>query len=207
MLPRCPSCCVILYCLPAPRDFDASVPHRFVLMGIPLVIWKDPTASSGSSGSSSTSEGWHVFTDACPHRLVPLSEGRITPGGRLECPYVSGWLQRLCERLTSIAEDVCFRCCCAAVLAAAEPLLYWGMLGCIGRSAQKQMQVNPLAGLFYSPSPWCLRTQPPTVCDLVLLLLSHLSAALCGTHACVAAWCCSMAGSSMVQEAARLFLR
>lgn len=33
---------------------------------------------------------WHAFHDACPHRLVPLSDGRITPSGELECPY-HGW--------------------------------------------------------------------------------------------------------------------
>jgi phenylpropionate dioxygenase-like ring-hydroxylating dioxygenase large terminal subunit len=59
------------------------VPHRFVLLGIPLVIWHDQT-------SSSDGQGWRVFVDACPHRLVPLSEGRVTAAGRLECPYVSG---------------------------------------------------------------------------------------------------------------------
>lgn len=69
------------------RDFDASVPHRFVLLGIPLVIWHDPTWRS--SGSNSDSQGWRVFADVCPHRLVPLSEGRVTSSGRLECPYVS----------------------------------------------------------------------------------------------------------------------
>jgi hypothetical protein len=80
-------------CTFACRDFDSTVPHRFVLMGIPLVIWYDPTYNSSSS-SSDSSQGWRVFTDACPHRLVPLSEGRVTPTGRLECPYVSGVLQQ-----------------------------------------------------------------------------------------------------------------
>lgn len=69
------------------RDFDAAVPHRFVLLGIPLVIWHDPTWRS--SNSNSGSQGWRVFADVCPHRLVPLSEGRVTSSGRLECPYVS----------------------------------------------------------------------------------------------------------------------
>jgi phenylpropionate dioxygenase-like ring-hydroxylating dioxygenase large terminal subunit len=82
-----------LHVLSPCRDFDPAVPHRFVLMGIPLVIWHQP-ASSGSkhhSGSSSGSGGsWRVFADVCPHRLVPLSEGRITPAGLLECPY-HGW--------------------------------------------------------------------------------------------------------------------
>lgn len=62
------------------RDLDATKPCRFVLMGIPLVIWWDPAASA-----------WRVFKDVCPHRLVPLSEGRINKSGRLECGY-HGWV-------------------------------------------------------------------------------------------------------------------
>jgi len=30
---------------------------------------------------------WRCFLDQCPHRLVPLSEGRIDEGGRLQCSY------------------------------------------------------------------------------------------------------------------------
>jgi nitrite reductase/ring-hydroxylating ferredoxin subunit len=63
-------------------------------MGIPLVIWHQPATSGRShrsSGSSSSSRGsWRAFADVCPHRLVLLSEGRITAGGLLECPY-HGW--------------------------------------------------------------------------------------------------------------------
>jgi phenylpropionate dioxygenase-like ring-hydroxylating dioxygenase large terminal subunit len=63
-------------------------------MGIPLVIWHQPAASGRSHRSSSSSSNgggsWRVFADVCPHRLVPLSEGRITPAGLLECPY-HGW--------------------------------------------------------------------------------------------------------------------
>jgi len=39
------------------------------------VIWKD------GSGT------YRCFRDACPHRLVPLSDGRIAPNGELQCPY------------------------------------------------------------------------------------------------------------------------
>ena len=31
-----------------------------------------------------------VFDDACPHRLAPLSDGRIDKWGRLQCAY-HGW--------------------------------------------------------------------------------------------------------------------
>lgn len=33
---------------------------------------------------------WRAFSDVCPHRLVPLSDGRVTPEGQLECAY-HGW--------------------------------------------------------------------------------------------------------------------
>ena len=31
-----------------------------------------------------------MFADKCPHRLAPLTEGRINEEGLLECPY-HGW--------------------------------------------------------------------------------------------------------------------
>ncbi|KAK3190155.1 hypothetical protein Dsin_029716 [Dipteronia sinensis] len=34
--------------------------------------------------------GKKVFDDACPHRLAPLSDGRIDKWGRLQCAY-HGW--------------------------------------------------------------------------------------------------------------------
>jgi nitrite reductase/ring-hydroxylating ferredoxin subunit len=34
---------------------------------------------------------WHAVSDACPHRLAPLSQGRVEPkSGCIECPY-HGW--------------------------------------------------------------------------------------------------------------------
>ncbi|NER00361.1 MAG: Rieske 2Fe-2S domain-containing protein, partial [Cyanothece sp. SIO2G6] len=60
-------------------DLDKATPTRFTLLGQDLVIWWEPQA-----------ETWRVFEDRCPHRLVPLSEGRINESGQLECPY-HGW--------------------------------------------------------------------------------------------------------------------
>lgn len=48
--------------------------YKFTLLNTPIVIWRDGAAV-------------RAFKDACPHRLVPLSEGRIAPNGCLECPY------------------------------------------------------------------------------------------------------------------------
>jgi phenylpropionate dioxygenase-like ring-hydroxylating dioxygenase large terminal subunit len=61
------------------EDLDKATPTRFTLLEIDLVIWWDQSSSI-----------WRVFEDKCPHRLAPLSEGRINEQGLLECPY-HGW--------------------------------------------------------------------------------------------------------------------
>jgi phenylpropionate dioxygenase-like ring-hydroxylating dioxygenase large terminal subunit len=57
---------------------DPTKPHPFQLLGKNVVLWRD--------GQSQ----WHCFEDACPHRLAPLSEGRIEADGTLLCAY-HGW--------------------------------------------------------------------------------------------------------------------
>jgi phenylpropionate dioxygenase-like ring-hydroxylating dioxygenase large terminal subunit len=61
------------------QDLDRSKPNSFTLLDQNLAIWWDRQA-----------ETWRVFEDKCPHRLAPLSEGRIAEDGLLECPY-HGW--------------------------------------------------------------------------------------------------------------------
>ncbi|HEY9737821.1 MAG TPA: Rieske 2Fe-2S domain-containing protein [Trichocoleus sp.] len=61
------------------EDLDQQSPTRFTLLERDIVIWWDPKG-----------ETWRVFEDKCPHRLAPLSEGRINEEGLLECPY-HGW--------------------------------------------------------------------------------------------------------------------
>jgi phenylpropionate dioxygenase-like ring-hydroxylating dioxygenase large terminal subunit len=61
------------------KDLDPLRPLAFTLLDQDLVIWWD-----GPGGT------WRAFEDVCPHRLVPLSEGRINAAGALECPY-HGW--------------------------------------------------------------------------------------------------------------------
>ncbi|TYK09955.1 protochlorophyllide-dependent translocon component 52 [Cucumis melo var. makuwa] len=60
-------------------DLDKRVPHGKTVMGIDVVVWWDKNESA-----------WKVFDDLCPHRLAPLSEGRIDQWGRLQCVY-HGW--------------------------------------------------------------------------------------------------------------------
>lgn len=45
---------------------DAARPHAVQVLGRDLVVWKDTISGN-----------WHAADDACPHRLAPLSEGRI----------------------------------------------------------------------------------------------------------------------------------
>ena len=61
------------------KDLERSRPTAFTLLGNDLVIWWDAGG-----------EQWRAFADVCPHRLVPLSEGRLNGAGELECPY-HGW--------------------------------------------------------------------------------------------------------------------
>lgn len=61
------------------QDLDKTTLKTFTLLDQDLVIWWDPN-----------SENWRVFQDRCPHRLVPLSQGRVNEAGQLECPY-HGW--------------------------------------------------------------------------------------------------------------------
>eukprot|EP01018_Ginkgo_biloba_P032828 Gb_35365 [translate_table: standard] len=60
-------------------DLDKRIPYAFTILGISLVVWWDKTSQS-----------WQVFEDKCPHRLAPLSEGRIDEDGHLQCCY-HGW--------------------------------------------------------------------------------------------------------------------
>ncbi len=62
------------------EDIEPQKPTTATLLGIPLVIWKP-----------SSSQTYQVFLDRCPHRLAPLSEGRIDDKtGNLMCSY-HGW--------------------------------------------------------------------------------------------------------------------
>ena len=62
-------------------DLDDSAPLTFTLLGEPLVFWRDPTCSELT---------FRCTADKCPHRLVPLSEGRVNEKGEIECGY-HGW--------------------------------------------------------------------------------------------------------------------
>lgn len=64
------------YPVHAVRDLDPTKPHPVTLLGKDIVLW----SSNGE---------WKAFVDLCPHRKVPLSEGRVH-NNTLECAY-HGW--------------------------------------------------------------------------------------------------------------------
>ena len=77
------------------EDLDKSKLNTFTLLNQDLVIWWDKAGQS-----------WRVFEDKCPHRLVPLSQGRVNEAGLLECPY-HGWTfsgQGNCENIPQQVE-------------------------------------------------------------------------------------------------------
>ncbi|WP_310417384.1 Rieske 2Fe-2S domain-containing protein [Chamaesiphon sp. OTE_8_metabat_110] len=57
---------------------DPHKPHSLQLLGKNVVLWRDGA------------QQWQCFEDACPHRLAPLSEGRVEADGTLLCAY-HGW--------------------------------------------------------------------------------------------------------------------
>jgi len=75
---------------------DPETPHRFELLGQAIVVWNDgPVKGNEQFGSKKKRprgaqrvEGtWRAFVDQCPHRKVPLSEGRVEDDGTLLCSY------------------------------------------------------------------------------------------------------------------------
>ena len=78
------------------QDLDTARPGRFTLLDNDLVLWWDRSSMR-----------WRAFPDVCPHRLVPLSEGRINGEGQLECPY-HGWSfdgDGYCQRIPQAQDD------------------------------------------------------------------------------------------------------
>ncbi|KAG6761973.1 hypothetical protein POTOM_032452 [Populus tomentosa] len=61
------------------EDLDPLLPTPFQLLVHDLVLWFDKA-----------NQEWVAFDDQCPHRLAPLSEGRIDENGHLQCSY-RGW--------------------------------------------------------------------------------------------------------------------
>jgi phenylpropionate dioxygenase-like ring-hydroxylating dioxygenase large terminal subunit len=77
---------------------DPEKPHSFELLGQAIVVWNDAPVEGVTTFQSkksrprrakrqSASGTWRAFVDECPHRKVPLSEGRVEDDGTLLCSY------------------------------------------------------------------------------------------------------------------------
>lgn len=81
------------YAVASAQDLDPSRPHPLMVLGRRIVLWFDQRLQKeiqGGLDGGTHSTAWRCFLDQCPHRLVPLSEGRIDEQGLLQCSY-HGW--------------------------------------------------------------------------------------------------------------------
>ena len=105
-------------------ELDPDRPTPLQFMGRSYVTWRDNDGA------------WQLFDDACPHRLAPLSEGRVArDSGTLECAY-HGWCFESgggCSRIPQVSDEVGARACAApgasvgsyAVQVHKEILFFW----------------------------------------------------------------------------------
>ncbi|EKX38158.1 hypothetical protein GUITHDRAFT_50255, partial [Guillardia theta CCMP2712] len=96
------------------KDLKKDQPNQVVLLGLDLVVWWHQPSGT-----------WSCFADECPHRLAPLSEGRIDKNGNLQCAY-HGWEfseKGSCERIPQDSMDTmkCDKKACAT----SYPGLLW----------------------------------------------------------------------------------
>lgn len=146
------------------EDLDRSKPSRFTLLGQDLVLWWDRQATC-----------WRAFVDQCPHRLVPLSEGRIAEDGLLECPY-HGWAfkgdgtcDRIPQQVAGGTAHASPRACATALPTAERQGLLFVYPGIPDRASQVKIPV--VEPLEESPEGWiCLNTFRDLPYDALTLL-------------------------------------
>lgn len=64
-------------------------PTQIRICGLDIAVWHKPLPTNAKKNEVATE--WSAMIDACPHRLAPLSQGRVDPNsGCIECPY-HGW--------------------------------------------------------------------------------------------------------------------
>lgn len=106
---------------------DKSKIHPVQFLNQDIALWHDGAQ-------------WNAFLDKCPHRLVPLTEGRVE-GGELECSY-HGWTFNRDGRVNKIpqadGDEALNRCksntrSCAAVFPIREEQ---GLLWIYGKNSQ-----------------------------------------------------------------------
>mmetsp|Transcript_8266 Transcript_8266/g.14166 ORF Transcript_8266/g.14166 Transcript_8266/m.14166 type:complete len:537 (-) Transcript_8266:224-1834(-) len=104
------------YAVLCEEDLPKNEPYAFTLFDEPMVLWVDPDGKI------------NCVRDRCPHRLAPLSEGRLEKG-RLECGY-HGWQfsgAGECVRIPQLDEGVPIgkRACVSSFQAALRHGLVW----------------------------------------------------------------------------------
>lgn len=145
------------------QDLDKTKPAKFTLLGQDLVIWWDANA-----------ESWQAFEDQCPHRLAPLSEGRIAEDGLLECPY-HGWAFQgdgTCDRIPqqpegSLAHQSKRACVASYATAERQGLLFVYP----GQNPSEQVKIPIIEPMEETPDGWvCLNTFRDLPYDALTLL-------------------------------------
>lgn len=151
-------------------DLDQARPTRFTLLERPLVIWWEPQT-----------ESWRVFEDKCPHRLAPLSEGRINEAGQLECPY-HGWTfsgSGACEQIPQQPQEGQAHTSNRACAIALPTTEYQGMLFVYAGNPDNaaQVAVPAIAAIDEDPEGWIvLNTFRDLPYDALTLLENVLDA-------------------------------
>ena len=131
------------------QDLDPQCPNRFTLLERDLVIWWEVSTRR-----------WRVFPDVCPHRLVPLSEGRINDAGQLECPY-HGWSFdgdgqcRLIPQALENTQPDSRRSRCASLPTAIGQGLLFVWMGAPDSADPKQLPLVP--ALEENPESWTVQ--------------------------------------------------
>jgi phenylpropionate dioxygenase-like ring-hydroxylating dioxygenase large terminal subunit len=80
-------------------ELDGNRPNAVYFLGREFIVYQGRSSSSSTQNSANSTTNptddftldWVVVGPTCPHRLAPLSEGRVVPTTRdLECSY-HGW--------------------------------------------------------------------------------------------------------------------
>ncbi|MBD2043212.1 Rieske 2Fe-2S domain-containing protein [Microcoleus sp. FACHB-672] len=152
------------------EDLDKTKPNKFTLLSQDLVLWWDTQANC-----------WRAFEDQCPHRLAPLSEGRIAEDGLLECPY-HGWAfqgdgacERIPQALTGTAPQQSKRACVQSLPTAVRQGLLFVYPGQPDNAPKVAVPI--IEPLEESPDGWiCLNTFRDLPYDALTLLENVLDA-------------------------------
>ncbi len=152
------------------EDLDKSKPSKFTLLDQDLVIWWDKQGNT-----------WRALADQCPHRLAPLSEGRIAEDGLLECPY-HGWAftgEGKCDRIPQQQAESQAHASQRACVASLPTVTRQGLLFVYPGEPENAFKVKVpiIEPIEESPDEWiCLNTFRDLPYDALTLLENVLDA-------------------------------